>query len=79
MKPTLRKLEVHLVFAILIVGHQCPASAGPLRVDINSEDRADMRTIGWENWHPSGDDMSRSFGDVTVTLRAGGNGGLVRL
>jgi len=79
MKPTLRRLEVHLVFALLIIGYSCPASAGSLRVDINSEDRADMRTVGWENWRPSGDDMSRSFGDVTVTLRAGGNGGSVRL
>jgi len=56
-----------------------PGSPAPLRVDINSEDRADMRTVGWENWRPSSDDMSRSFDDVTVTLRAGGNGGSIRL
>jgi hypothetical protein len=48
-------------------------------VDINSEGRSDMRTVGWENWRPSGDDMSRSFGGVTVTLRAGDNGRSVRL
>jgi hypothetical protein len=79
MKPTLRRFEVYLVFTVLIIGHQCLAGAEPLRVDINSENRADMRTVGWENWRPSGDEMSRSFGDVTVTLRASGNGGSVRL
>lgn len=56
-----------------------PTSVTPLRVDINSEDRADMRTVGWDNWRPSGGDMIRSFGDVTVTLRAGGEGGSVGL
>jgi len=51
----------------------------PLRVDINSEGRADMRTTGWENWRPSEGDMSQSFGDVTVTLRARGQHGSIRL
>lgn len=54
-----------------------PAGAATLRVDINSEGRADMRTVGWENWQPSGGDMSQSFGNVTVTLRAGSDGGSV--
>ena len=36
--------------------------AAPLRVDINSEARADMRTPGWENWQPSDGNMSQSFG-----------------
>ncbi|MCE5184860.1 MAG: hypothetical protein LLF76_01900 [Planctomycetaceae bacterium] len=48
----------------------------PLRVDINADARADMRTIGWENWQPSADAMSRSFDGVTVTLRAGEGGSL---
>ena len=57
-----------------------PTGATPLRVDINSEDRADMRTVGWENWRPSrGGDMSQSFGGVTVTLHAGGDGGSISL
>jgi hypothetical protein len=30
-------------------------SLEPLRADINSENRSDMRTIGWENWRPSAD------------------------
>ncbi len=55
------------------------ASAAPLRVDVNSEDRADMCTVGWENWRPSERDMSQSFSDVSVALRAGGNGGSARL
>jgi len=54
-------------------------SAAPLRVDINSGGRADMRTPGWENWQPSGDSMSQAFGYVTVKLRAGGDGGSVEL
>jgi len=56
-----------------------PTGATPLRVDINSEGRADMRTVGWENWQPSGGDMSQSFGELTVTLRAGGDGGSISL
>ncbi len=55
------------------------SDATPLRVDINADGRADMRTIGWENWQPSGEIMSQSFGDVTVTLRAGGDSGSIRL
>ena len=50
-----------------------------MRVDINSEGRADMRTVGWENWQPLVGDMNQSFGTVTVTLRAGENGGIIRL
>ena len=61
-----------------IVRHGHPPAA-PLRVDINSEGRADMRTEGWENWLPSGDDMSQSFGDITARLRAGSDGGSVHL
>jgi hypothetical protein len=38
-----------------------------------------MRTVGWHNWQPSGGNMSQSFGGVTVTLRAGGEGGTVSL
>ncbi len=53
--------------------------ATPLRVDINSEGRADMRTVGWENWQPAADDMSQSFGELTVTLRAGSDGGSISL
>ncbi|HUF61492.1 MAG TPA: hypothetical protein VMN36_05405 [Verrucomicrobiales bacterium] len=68
--------EILLLFAMLAAA---PASAAALRVDINSEGRDDMRTVGWENWRPSGDDMSQSFGDVTVTLRAGRDGGSVGL
>jgi hypothetical protein len=55
------------------------APAAPLRVDINSEGRGDMRTVGWENWLPSGAAMSQSFTDVTVTLRAGRDGGTIGL
>ena len=51
----------------------------PLRVDINSEGRADMRTAGWENWKPTDDDFSETFGDVTVTLRASHEGGTMSL
>lgn len=64
-----------LTLTAIFLWSAVPASAASLRVDINSEGRADMRTVGWENWRPSGD-MSRSFGDVTVTLRAGDGGSL---
>jgi len=54
-------------------------NAAPLRVDINSEGRADMRTIGWENWKPSGDVWSQTFGEVRVTLCASSEGGELKL
>ncbi|MDG2124715.1 MAG: hypothetical protein P8J87_13505 [Verrucomicrobiales bacterium] len=37
-------------------------------MDINSGQRADMRTAGWENWTPSGTEMEQSFAGITVTL-----------
>lgn len=51
----------------------------PLRVDINSENRMDMRTIGWENWQPSDHGMTQSFGNITVTIRAGIAGGTISI
>ena len=48
-----------------------------VKIDINSEGRADMRTTGWENWRPSSGNMSQNFGAVTVTLRAVTDGGSV--
>ena len=53
--------------------------AGSLRVDINSTNRADMHTEGWENWLPSKEAMSRNFGEITVSLRVGGGDGSVEL
>lgn len=53
--------------------------ATPLRVDINAGSRADMRTVGWENWRPEEGNMSRSFDGVRVTLRAGADGGAIVL
>jgi hypothetical protein len=44
---------------ILIAGLAVPLEATPLRVDINSEGRSDMRTVGWENWHPKGNSLSQ--------------------
>jgi cellulose-binding protein len=73
--PTNRSITTSKATSLATV----PTGAAPLRVDINSEERADMRTVGWENWQPSGGDMSQSFSDVTVTLCAGGNGGSVSL
>ncbi len=56
-----------------------PSEANSLYVDINSEDRQDMRSVGWENWRPSGRDMSQSFGDIIVSLRSGGSNGSIGL
>jgi len=76
-------MQIHKSLALLLTAASllatAPTGAAPLRVDINSEGRADMRTVGWDNWQRSGGDMSQSFGDVTVTLRAGENGGSVSL
>lgn len=64
---------------VLIAVASAPSVAAPLRVDINSDDRRDMQTEGWENWHPAGNALTQSFGDITVTLSAGENGGSIRL
>lgn len=58
-----------------------PATAAPLRVDINdSEGRGDMRSTGWENWRfdkgaPQGVSLKQTFGGITASLAAadGGN------
>ena len=67
------------IILVLIAGLTVPLGAIPLRVDINSQARSDMRTEGWENWQPKEDALSQSFGDVTVTLRAGGKDGSIGL
>jgi len=69
-------MQIHKSFALLLTAAPLlaavPTGAVPLRVDINSAGRADMRTVGWENWQPAEGDMSQSFGELTVTLRSGG-------
>ena len=66
-------------FTLLLFVGALFADAAPLRVDINSEGRSDMRTVGWENWKPSDDNWSQTFGDVTVTLRASSDDGSLSL
>mgnify|MGYP000209318881 CR=1 FL=1 len=68
-----------VVIFVSIASITTPLKASPLRVDINSEGRSDMRTIAWENWRPVEGQMSRSFGNITVTLRTGENGGSISL
>ena len=43
--------RVGLIVGLLVTAFAIaiPTAAAPLRVDINSEGRADMRTVGWEN------------------------------
>ncbi len=76
-KDTTMSRNLAAIIFILIAGVTVPLEANPLRVDINSEGRSDMRTVGWENWQPKGNVLSQSFGDVTVTLRAGGDDGSI--
>ncbi len=73
-----RQLCLSLIFAIPLAA-PVPAATQPLRVDINAQNRSGMRTFGWDNWQPSGDQLSKTFGNVTVTLRAGGEDGSVSL
>ena len=61
------------------LSHAAAPTSQPLRVDINSEGRRDMRTVGWHNWQPTDGSMRQSFGDITVSLRASGPGGEVVL
>ena len=56
-----------MTLALLLAAHT--AGAAPLRVDISANHRADMRTMGWENWRPDDGKLRRSFGNLTVTLR----------
>lgn len=52
----------------------CIIDAGPrrpLRVDLNpANGRGDILTRGWENWAIEGPSPSRTFGALTVTLKA---------
>lgn len=58
---------------------QLPPGSNSLRVDINADDRADMRTVGWENWFASEGNHERSFGNLTVSLRCGNDNESIRL
>lgn len=64
----------HLCLLALLL--LAPAALGAVRVDLNQDnDRKDALTQGWENWRiKDGPSASQKFGDVTVTLRAVGNG-----
>lgn len=45
---------------------------GPLRVDLNPDNgRADVRSVGWENWGFDPKKPARAFGPVTVAFRSG--------
>ena len=65
--PTLPKMLRALFIALSLPS--LAAFATPIRVDLNANDRADMRTPGWQNWIPSPDDTTRTYGDVKVSLR----------
>ncbi|MDB4632268.1 T9SS C-terminal target domain-containing protein [bacterium] len=72
-------MKRYVFLTFLLVANVLFADVAPLRVDINSEGRSDMRTIGWENWKPSDDNWSQTFGEVTVSLRASNEGGSLGL
>lgn len=59
---------------VLVLMMAASLDARPLRVDIDTTGRSDMRTVGWESWHPSEEDMSQRFGDITARMRARGDG-----
>lgn len=75
MMSKCKSLAIELIVVVLLA---VPVCALPLRVDINSENRQDMRTIGWDNWCPARNVMHGTFGEVTVSLRAGGDNGTIR-
>ena len=47
-------MKIYKSFVLMLIAAPMlavvPTGAAPLRVDINTEGRADMRTVGWENW-----------------------------
>lgn len=53
-------------------------AAAPLRVDLNTQARADMQTDNWENWLLSADATHREFDGVEVRLVASDRGGALR-
>ncbi len=58
-------------FVLLLLFAAPPLMAAhvmPLRVDLNTENRADMRTPGWENWRPAETGGSQTFGQLKVTF-----------
>ncbi len=74
----LKAFSLATLFALPLLT-AAPAAAEALRVDLNAINRADMRTEGWENWEPAGRDPSRTFGGVTVTVRAARGAGTLGL
>ena len=61
-----------VLLALSLVPHLiCCARASSLRVDLNANNRSDMRTEGWENWQPASTGMKKTFGDVTIAIRPG--------
>lgn len=72
-------MRIFYILIILITIAAVPSVTNPLYVDINSEGRGDMRTVGWENWQPNENALSRSFGNVTVSLRAGQDNGSISI
>ena len=79
LKCSAISMKRYVFLTFLLVANVLFADVAPLRVDINSEGRSDMRTIGWENWKPSDDNWSQTFGEVTVSLRASNEGGSLGL
>lgn len=67
-----------LILQLVFLGLSGLVEGSPLRVDLNSSQRGDMRTRGWENWMPSGEAPRTSFGKVSVALGSGSQGGKLR-
>ena len=75
-------MQVTKSIAMLLTAASLAAAATgatTIRVDINCDGRADMRTAGWQNWQPSIGNMSQTFDDVTVALRAAEGSGSISL
>jgi hypothetical protein len=68
-------MRVIFTHAVILLLAPLTAVAGP-RVDLNQDNqRGDVLTPGWEDWRvKEGASATAKFGDVTVTLRAVGDG-----
>jgi hypothetical protein len=64
-------------FCVALLISTSVAATAPLHVRVLADDRTAMQVPQWQNWRWQPEQASTRFGDVTVTISAGGSGAKV--